>query len=68
MPDLCEVEGECRSHDEEKLARVTAAMIDAMQAGAAQTGVDVDIALVHEYRGVRPHRALAGGPPEQGRA
>ena len=50
VPDLCEIEGECRSHDEEKLARVAADMVDAMQTGAAQAGVDVDIALVHEYR------------------
>ncbi len=50
VPDLCEMEGECRSHDEDKLARVTAAMIDAIQAGAAHAGVDVDVALVQEYR------------------
>ncbi len=50
VPDLCEIEGECRSHDEQKLSRVAAAMVDAMQAGATQAGVDVDIALVHEYR------------------
>jgi tripeptide aminopeptidase len=50
VPDLCEVNGECRSHDEGKLARVTAAMVDAIQEGAAQVGVDVDIALVQEYR------------------
>ena len=59
VPDLCEIEGECRSHDEEKLAHVTAAMIDAMQAGAAQAGVDVDIALVQEYRAF----ALTGRSP-----
>jgi tripeptide aminopeptidase len=50
VPDLCEIEGECRSHDEKKLSRVAATMVDAMQAGATQAGVDVDIALVHEYR------------------
>lgn len=50
IPEICEVQGECRSHDEEKLARVAAAMVDALQQGAAQTGVDVDISLVHEYR------------------
>lgn len=59
VPELCELEGECRSHDEDKLARVTAAMIDAMQAGAAQAGVDVDIALVQEYRAF----ALTGRSP-----
>jgi tripeptide aminopeptidase len=50
VPDTCEIEGECRSHDDEKLARVAAALVDAIQMGAAQTGVDVEIALVHEYR------------------
>jgi tripeptide aminopeptidase len=50
VPDFCEVRGECRSHDDEKLARVAAAMVDAVQEGAAQAGVDVDVSLVHEYR------------------
>jgi tripeptide aminopeptidase len=50
VPDLCEVKGECRSHDEEKLARVAASMVDALEEGAADGGVDVDISLVHEYR------------------
>jgi tripeptide aminopeptidase len=50
VPDLCVVEGECRSHDDEKLAGVAAGLVDAMQMGAAQVGVDVEIALVHEYR------------------
>jgi tripeptide aminopeptidase len=59
VPDLCEVEGECRSHDEEKLAQVAAMMVDAMQTAAAQTGVDVDVALVHEYRAF----ALSGRSP-----
>jgi tripeptide aminopeptidase len=50
VPDLCEIRGECRSHDDEKLARVAASMVDALQEGAARTGVDVEINLVHEYR------------------
>jgi tripeptide aminopeptidase len=50
IPDVCLVEGECRSHSEDRLAAVTAAMIDAQHAGAAQVGVDVDVALVQEYR------------------
>lgn len=50
VPDLCEVRGECRSHSDEKLARVAAAMVDALQEGAAQAGVDVEINLVQEYR------------------
>ncbi len=50
VPEYCELRGECRSHDDEKLARVAAAMVDALQEGAAQVGVDVDVSLVHEYR------------------
>lgn len=50
VPDYCELKGECRSHDEEKLAHVAAAMVDALQEGAAKAGVDVDVTLVHEYR------------------
>jgi len=50
VPDQCVIEGECRGHDEEKLAQVAAAMVDAIQEAAAQTGVDVDVSLVHEFR------------------
>ncbi|MCX8032807.1 MAG: M20/M25/M40 family metallo-hydrolase [Thermoleophilia bacterium] len=49
VPDLCELEGECRSHNEEKLARIAAEMVDAVHVAAAQTGVDVDVHLEHEY-------------------
>ena len=59
VPELCEIEGECRSHDDEKLAHIAAAMVDAIQEGAAQMGVDVDISLVHEYRAF----ALTGRSP-----
>lgn len=55
VPELCELQGECRSHDEEKLARIAAAMVDAIQEGAAQTGVDVDVSLTHEYRAFALH-------------
>jgi tripeptide aminopeptidase len=51
VPDHCEVHGECRSLDEGKLARLLAAMVDDLQMGAAEVGVDVDIDLVHEYTG-----------------
>ncbi len=50
VPDHCVIEGECRGHDEEKLAEVAAAMVDAIQVAAAQTGVGVDVSLVHEFR------------------
>ena len=59
VPELCEIRGECRSHDDEKLAHTAAAMVDALQEGAAQLGVDVDISLVHEYRAF----ALTGRSP-----
>jgi tripeptide aminopeptidase len=59
IPDFCEVRGECRSHDDAKLARVAAAMVDALQEAAAQVGVDVDVSLVHEYRAF----ALTGRSP-----
>ncbi len=49
IPDFCEVQGECRSHDEEKLVRIAGAMVDALQEGAARTGVDVEVSLTHEY-------------------
>jgi len=38
---------------------VAAAMVDALQEGAAQAGVDVDISLSHEYRSF----ALTGRSP-----
>lgn len=50
VPDLCVVRAECRSHDEAKLADVAAGMVDALQRGAAEMGVDVDIDMVHGYR------------------
>ncbi len=59
IPDYCEIKGEARSHNDEKLAHTAAAMVDALQEGAAQAGVDVDINLVHEYRAF----ALTGRAP-----
>jgi len=50
VPDRCVVRAECRSHDEAKLARVAAGIVDALQRGAAELGVDVDIDMVHGYR------------------
>ncbi len=61
IPDYCEIKGECRSHDEEKLAHMAAAMVDALQEGAAQAGVDVDVTLVHEYRAFALTGRHAGG-------
>ena len=59
VPDSCEIRGESRSHDEGKLARVNAQMVDAMHAAAAEVGVDLDIAMVHEYSAF----ALSGRSP-----
>jgi len=50
VPDLCVVRAECRSHDEVKLAHVAAGIVDALQRGAAEIGVDVDVDMVHGYR------------------
>ena len=49
VPEWCELKGECRSHNQENLAQVTGDMIQALQLGAAEYGVDVDISLTHEY-------------------
>lgn len=49
VPELCEIEGECRGHNEERLAQVAAAMVDAIQEGAALVGVDVEIDLIREF-------------------
>jgi tripeptide aminopeptidase len=59
VPDLCEVEGECRGHDETVLARVVATMVDALHRGATEVGVDVDVELVHEFHAF----ALTGRSP-----
>ncbi len=53
VPDSCEVSGECRGHDEARLAGVAADMVDALQLGAGQMGLDVDIELVDEFRAFR---------------
>ncbi len=51
VPERCVVSGECRSLDESRLAQVLAGMVDSLQMGAAEAGVDVDINLTHEYTG-----------------
>ena len=50
VPDSCELAGECRGHDEARLAGVAAAMVDALQLAATEVGVDVDIELIDEFR------------------
>lgn len=50
VPERCEVRAECRSLDELRLGDVVSTMVAAFQTGAAQTGCEVEIDLVHEYR------------------
>jgi tripeptide aminopeptidase len=59
VADRCHVEGECRGHDESRLAEVAGAMVDAVQRAAAETGIDVDVDLSHEFRAF----ALTGRSP-----
>jgi tripeptide aminopeptidase len=49
VPELCIVEGECRSHDEKKLVDVAGSMVDLIQGAAAGVGVDVEVDLVNEF-------------------
>jgi tripeptide aminopeptidase len=50
VPDACELAGECRGHDEGRLADVAAAMVDALHRSAVEVGVDVDVDLIDEFR------------------
>jgi tripeptide aminopeptidase len=50
IPETCELAGECRGHDEGRLADVAADMVDALHRGAVEMGVDVDVDLVDEFR------------------
>jgi tripeptide aminopeptidase len=59
VPERCVVKGECRSHDDARLTAVAARMVDALQMGATEIGVDVDIDMATEYRSF----ALTGRSP-----
>ncbi len=50
VAEQCHIDGECRGHDESRLAEVAGAMVDAVQHAAAETGIDVDVDLSHEFR------------------
>ncbi|NLT34590.1 MAG: M20/M25/M40 family metallo-hydrolase [Gaiellales bacterium] len=50
VAEQCFIECECRSHNEDKLARAVASMLDAIQYGATQVGADVRVASGPEYR------------------
>ncbi len=51
VPGRCQIEGEARSHDDEKLESQVAAMLDAISFAAAAASVDVELAAVDEFRG-----------------
>ncbi|MCX7599748.1 MAG: M20/M25/M40 family metallo-hydrolase [Armatimonadetes bacterium] len=53
VPDRCELLGEARSHNEEKLRAQTDHMVKAMQAAARQAGAEVEIDLRRDYNGFR---------------
>ena len=48
-------------HDEGRLADVAAGMVDALHQGAAESGVDVEVDLVDEFRAFRLERDSRGG-------
>lgn len=60
VPDQCYVEAETRSHDQEKLSTITAALVESLHLGAAEVGCDVRIEVVSEYRSYRlgPRQAV----------
>jgi len=53
IPDYCEITGECRGHDESRLADVAASMLDAVHLAATECEVDVEVELVDEFRAYR---------------
>lgn len=50
IPDRCRLEGQARSHDDDRLSETLQDMVAVMQSAAAQDGVDVEIDLTEEYR------------------
>lgn len=53
VPAECFLEAETRSHDDTKLAAATGALVDAIQLGAGEIGVDVEVEVITEYRRYR---------------
>jgi tripeptide aminopeptidase len=49
----CRLEAEARSHDEAKVARATAEMLDACAFAASERGCDLDVDLTEVFRGYR---------------
>jgi tripeptide aminopeptidase len=50
VAEECEVQAECRSLDDEKANRLAADMLQVLQKGAAEAGVDLETRLATEYR------------------
>jgi tripeptide aminopeptidase len=50
VPEVCRIDGECRGHDEDRLAGVAAEMVEAIHVAAAEAGVDVEVELDHEFQ------------------
>jgi tripeptide aminopeptidase len=51
VPERCELRGEARSLDPERLAAQVAHMVDAVQLAAAEAGVDVSVEITGDYQG-----------------
>ncbi|MHB0866134.1 MAG: M20/M25/M40 family metallo-hydrolase [Thermoleophilia bacterium] len=51
VPDRCQVHGEVRSHDLQKMEQQVADMVDAINLAATAEEVDVEIAVVEEFHG-----------------
>jgi tripeptide aminopeptidase len=51
VPDRCRIEGEVRAHEAQRLSETVAAMIAAIELGAAQTGVDVEVKVSDSFAG-----------------
>ncbi len=53
VPDRVELEGEARSRNNEKLARQSRAMVEALESAAADMGATVDIKITRQYESYR---------------
>lgn len=53
VPEYCEVKGEARSRNEEKLDDQVEGMLEAFRSAAEEEGVDVDVTVWRSYTGFR---------------
>lgn len=51
VPDRCQIHGEVRSHDLQKMEQQVAQMVDAINRAATAEEVDIEIAVVEEFHG-----------------